>query len=55
MKLNPEELVVSSFDTAAPQAEADPALATPLCPLFPTPNTACFVCPAPTSPQDGCA
>lgn len=55
MKLHPEDLVVSSFDTAAPAADAQAELKTPLCPLFPTPNTACFVCPAPTSPQDGCS
>ena len=54
MKLNPDELVVTSFDTATPEAESQLALATPLCPLFPTPNTQCFVCPAPTSPGDGC-
>lgn len=52
MKLNPDELVVSSFEPAAAPDE-DPVfvLATPICP---TPNTECFVCPAPSSPEDGC-
>lgn len=49
MKLNPDDLVVASFETAEPAAEAQLAVATPLCPLFPTPNTACFVCPPATS------
>ncbi|HLM69560.1 MAG TPA: hypothetical protein VK358_18605 [Longimicrobium sp.] len=47
MKLNPEELAVSSFETSDPAAEAD--VATLTCTLFPTPNTACFVCPPATS------
>ena len=42
MKLNPEALVVSSFETAdAPEAAAI-ARTTPQCP---TPMTFCFVCP----------
>lgn len=44
MKLNPEELVVASFQTA--DADADAALggATPLCTILPTPCTQCLVC-----------
>jgi hypothetical protein len=49
MKLNPEELSVSSFETSDAAAEGELALATPTCTLFPTPNTACFVCPPATS------
>jgi hypothetical protein len=52
MKLNPEDLVVASFDTTAADAQA--VVATSTCTIFPTPATQCFVCPAPTSPQDGC-
>jgi hypothetical protein len=52
MKLNPDELVVASFEPApAPDEEALVAITTPVCP---TPNTQCFVCPAPSSPEDGC-
>lgn len=52
VKLNPEQLVVSSFATVpAPEKVAANALATWACP---TPATECFVCPAPTTPQDGC-
>ena len=52
MKLNADELVVSSFDTVAPaDPDAQEVFATSICP---TPATQCFVCPAPTSPQDGC-
>ena len=46
MKLNPEELVVSSFQTAD---DSDPlAAAGTQSPVCPTPNTACFVCDPPT-------
>lgn len=42
MKLNPEALVVVSFDTAGPADDLDAAgTQSPVCP---TPNTACFVC-----------
>jgi hypothetical protein len=59
MKLNPEDLVVSSFDTSdssfapapAPGEGGELLFATSICP---TPNTECFVCPAPSSPADGC-
>ncbi len=52
MTLKPEQLVVVSFQTAAPaHPDAQEVFATAICP---TPNTECFVCPAPTSPQDGC-
>jgi hypothetical protein len=44
MKLNPDELVVASFDTAAADAGAGLAGATPLCTILPTPCTQCFVC-----------
>lgn len=53
MKLNPDDLRVTSFDTSHAQAElAQPTYTT--CTIFPTPATQCFVCPAPTSPEDGC-
>ena len=44
MKLNPEELVVASFETGPADADAVQAVATPLCTILPTPCTACFVC-----------
>jgi hypothetical protein len=44
MKLNPEELVVDSFQTAAADADAELAGASPLCTILPTPCTQCFVC-----------
>jgi hypothetical protein len=53
MTLKPEELAVVSFDTMA-EPDALGVFATSTCPVFPTPATQCFVCPAPTSPQDGC-
>ena len=53
MKLKPEDLVVVSFETATAN-NALGALATTTCPIFPTPATQCFVCPAPSSPEDGC-
>jgi hypothetical protein len=50
MKLNPDELVVASFDTTAPaDPDADGVFATYTCPIFPTPATQCFVCPPATS------
>lgn len=39
MKLNPEELVVSTFETS------DPAAAGPIGPYDPTPMTYCYWCP----------
>ena len=47
MKLDPEALVVDSFDTTAVDAQA--VLATYTCTQFPTPATRCFVCPPATS------
>lgn len=44
MKLNPEELVVASFDTTGADANAADAAATPLCTILPTPCTQCLVC-----------
>jgi hypothetical protein len=44
MKLNPDDLVVASFQTAEADAGAQLAVATPLCTIFPTPCTQCFVC-----------
>lgn len=41
MKLNPEELVVSSFETGGDQTVEVAGTHSPVCP---TPNTACFVC-----------
>lgn len=49
MKLNPEELEVSSFDTTDAAAEAELAQAALTCTAFPTPATRCFVCPPATS------
>jgi hypothetical protein len=52
MKLSPDKLVVASFDTTAPaDPDAQEVFATSICP---TPATQCFVCPAPSSPEDGC-
>lgn len=42
MKLNPEELVVTSFETSEP--EALPAIGT-IGPYDPTPMTRCYWCP----------
>ena len=53
MKLRPEDLAVASFETTAENAALN-AVATTTCPIFPTPGTQCFVCPAPSSPEDGC-
>jgi hypothetical protein len=44
MKLNPEELVVASFQTSEADADAEMAAATPLCTILPTPCTQCLVC-----------
>ena len=45
MKLNPEDLLVASFVTAAVEvADAEAGGATPLCTLPPTPCTVCLVC-----------
>lgn len=43
MKLNPEALVVTSFDTTGAEADAAGPFGTES-PVCPTPNTACFVC-----------
>lgn len=50
MKLNPEDLVVASFETsAAAVAYADSVGSfPPECPLYPTPHTRCFECPPQT-------
>ena len=45
MKLNPEELVVSSFETGEASAAAVP---TTIGPYDPTPMTYCYWCPART-------
>jgi hypothetical protein len=42
MKLNPEELVVTSFATSDASLSA---LAEPSTPACPTPATMCFICP----------
>ncbi|HST60066.1 MAG TPA: hypothetical protein VLK84_15275 [Longimicrobium sp.] len=49
MKLNPDDLEVTSFDTTDAAAEAELALATYTCTAFPTPATRCFICPPATS------
>lgn len=52
MKLNPDALVVTSFETGGDDDLLIPAgTQSPVCP---TPGTQCFVCPAPSSPEDGC-
>lgn len=48
MKLNPEELVVSSFETA----DAAAALPVTIGPYDPTPMTRCFWCPPQTIGTD---
>jgi hypothetical protein len=48
MKLNPEELVVSSFETSQEAA----ALPVTIGPYDPTPMTRCFWCPPPTIGTD---
>jgi hypothetical protein len=46
MKLNPDALVVTSFETGGDEDLLIPAgTQSPVCP---TPNTACFVCDPPT-------
>jgi hypothetical protein len=50
MKLDPDDLVVASFETsdeAVLVAESVPSYP-PECPLYPTPHTRCFECPPPT-------
>lgn len=50
MKLDPEDLVVASFQTSV-QAAALPGSVDsvpPACPLYPTPYTRCFECPPQT-------
>ena len=55
MKLNPEELVVATFDTTAgPEAAYVLQATRTTCTWDPTAATQCFVCPAPSSPEDGC-
>jgi hypothetical protein len=49
MRLDPASLVVTSFETAVPAPGVLHPLATPTCPIFPTPATQCFVCPPATS------
>jgi hypothetical protein len=48
MKLSLNELAVESFETAG----AEKPFSTNT--WDPTPATECFVCPAPSSPEDGC-
>jgi hypothetical protein len=50
MKLDPEELVVTSFPTAG--SDEPSAAAGTQSPFCPTPATACYVCPA---PSENCA
>ena len=44
MRLNPDELIVSSFQTA----EAAESIVGPIGPYDPTPMTRCYWCPPPT-------
>jgi hypothetical protein len=53
MKLKPEQLVVSSFETAVPAEKISRNLFGTQA-WCPTPATQCFVCPAPSSPEDTC-
>jgi hypothetical protein len=50
MKLNADDLVVVSFETAGDAAALATTVDTvpPACPLYPTPYTRCFECPPPT-------
>lgn len=51
MKLNPEELTVTSFETSAAPADADTAVVIGPSiqdPNDPTANTWCYICPAET-------
>ena len=50
MKLNPDDLVVSSFDTANESFALQESVNSlpPACPLYPTPYTRCFECPPQT-------
>lgn len=52
MKLKLNELVVASFETTPSAGSVQ--YSTHTCPVWPTPATECFVCPAPSSPEDGC-
>lgn len=51
IRLNPEELVVASFETVAepPPAANDGAATKLLCTIDPTSCTYCFVCPPVTT------
>lgn len=44
MKLNPEALDVTSFDTTADDAGAELGVNTPLCTILPTRCTQCLPC-----------
>jgi len=44
VKLNPEALEVTSFDTSAEEEAAHAALIGPVTSTHPTPRTYCFVC-----------
>jgi hypothetical protein len=44
MKLNPEDLVVASFETSAADAGAEMDVNTPLCTILPTRCTQCLPC-----------
>jgi hypothetical protein len=49
MKLNPEDLVVSSFDTTAAADATSPVIARPtITTNDPTAQTWCFICPVET-------
>jgi len=48
VKLDPEELEVSSFDTSAAEEAAAAAITRPTTSTDPTPQTHCFVCDGPT-------
>jgi hypothetical protein len=48
MKLNPEELVVSSFETSAAAAGAGALQPIIITPNDPTAATWCYICPAET-------
>ncbi|HST60072.1 MAG TPA: hypothetical protein VLK84_15305 [Longimicrobium sp.] len=50
MKLDPDDLVISSFETSDEALAVADSVASlpPACPLYPTPHTRCFECPEPT-------
>lgn len=48
MKLNPDDLEVTSFDTTDAAAEAELVAATYMFIALPTPATRCFICPPAT-------